>query len=685
MVGHSMTETINAARDLIRSNKNIDALKLLSELQPQENIEAMRLKAFAYFGLAEYEVAIDIFKKILSTISEPYLYIEWATCYAALRDEKSVLEVINKAISLMSEQDVVRIANTQSRDIGGMIEQFFIKVALQHYPNNLSLLNIYGLFLKIRKNYDGAIACFAKATGLNCSDSEAWYNMGQTLEELGEFTKALDCLNKAVNYDKMSVRNNLLWAQLHLKTHQENSDECTAASQLVSIISAMQQSVANTLIDDDLQVLFSYALEHERVKEIADKKYLTDYWINRPKLISLMYEMDRVQTMQDRTDLLESHRLWGQKVSGNIKTNVKRKVRTRVNNKIRIGLVAGFSNDHVGRTFMPLLKYWDSNKFELYCYNAISNTGELYKFANGKADSFKEIILNASDEAIAQSIIDDNLDVLIDIGSMFYRPRITAFKPAAMQISWLDYPHSSGVPIDYIVADPYTNPGEELLLEKPLILPETWVAIDKELFPQQAIYDVIPEDRNGYITFGTMNSSFKITQEALKLWAEIMLAVPNSRFLYARPETSSQLLCDNFAKYMLSYGIDPSRIFFKSIRDGHMEVYNHIDVALDTFPRTGGTTTCESLWMGVPVVTLVGPCFFERLSYSNLNNSGLGDLCAFSLKEYKDIALKLVGDKDRRRYLKHNLRQQILQHPLGQPERFAKNFTDKIADVLGRG
>ena len=107
-----------------------------------------------------------------------------------------------------------------------------------------------------------------------------------------------------------------------------------------------------------------------------------------------------------------------------------------------------------------------------------------------------------------------------------------------------------------------------------------------------------------------------------------------------------------------------------------------MDISLDTFPQTGGTTTCESLFMGVPVITLVGSAFFERLSYSNLSNAGLGDLCCFSIDDYIKKAVALAADTHRRTHLRTGLRRQIKNHPLGQPERFAKDFYDLVAKTV---
>ena len=124
------------------------------------------------------------------------------------------------------------------------------------------------------------------------------------------------------------------------------------------------------------------------------------------------------------------------------------------------------------------------------------------------------------------------------------------------------------------------------------------------------------------------------------------------------------------------------RILFESVRGKHMRVYNEMDISLDTFPQTGGTTTCESIFMGVPVVTLVGTAFFERLSYSNLSNAGLGDLVAFSHDDYVKKAVSLSQDTKRRTYLRSALRRQIKERPLGQPELFAKDFYNLVAKTV---
>jgi predicted O-linked N-acetylglucosamine transferase (SPINDLY family) len=140
----------------------------------------------------------------------------------------------------------------------------------------------------------------------------------------------------------------------------------------------------------------------------------------------------------------------------------------------------------------------------------------------------------------------------------------------------------------------------------------------------------------------------------------------------------------NARKVFAARDVDPDRLEFVGVRGKHMPHYNQMDIALDSFPHVGGTTTCETLWMGVPTVTKVGMGFPERLSYSNLSNAGLGDLCAFTAEEFVQKAAGLAADKERRRELRKNLRQMIRVNPLGDAQRFVNAFYAKAAEVCAQ-
>lgn len=440
-----------------------------------------------------------------------------------------------------------------------------------------------------------------------------------------------------------------------------------------------------------LQSVFLYVLDYDSYEKLGDPRKMMSLWVDNSHITPMLSQMARVKSMNDRRDLLLFHRAWGDKLEKKAAEElIVKNPRKRLNNKIRVGIASSYiRNAPVGFFVWPLIEHLNRDKFEIYCYCANpAKADHIQMSAISLVNQFKKF-KDESAKEIAQSISDDHIDILFELGGVtgFSLVSACSYKPAPIQVSWLGYPHSVRLPstIDYIVVDPYIVSKEnDLILEKPFMLPETWVSLDKVGFTQVPITSLIPEVRNGHITFGTLNSSYKYTKEAIEVWANIMNMVPNSRFLCMNCDALSKAFQHNFCKLMASHGIKAERISFIATSENHLSYYNFTDIAFDTFPHTGGTTTCEALWMGVPVITLVGPAFYERISYSNLNNFGLADLCAFNLQQYKDITMELVINKERRQYLRNHLRTQIINHPLGQPKKFVENFDKTISNILGR-
>ena len=155
--------------------------------------------------------------------------------------------------------------------------------------------------------------------------------------------------------------------------------------------------------------------------------------------------------------------------------------------------------------------------------------------------------------------------------------------------------------------------------------------------------------------------------------------------MFIRPESGTPAFREAMTKAFEAEGVPAERVIFTAVRGQHMRWYNEMDISLDTFPQTGGTTTCESLFMGVPVISLVGPAFFERLSYSNLSNAGLGDLATFSIEDYMAKALSLASDTARRTDLRRGLRADLKQRPLGRQDLFASDFYKMVEKTVKEG
>ena len=168
----------------------------------------------------------------------------------------------------------------------------------------------------------------------------------------------------------------------------------------------------------------------------------------------------------------------------------------------------------------------------------------------------------------------------------------------------------------------------------------------------------------------------------LNAWGRVLAAVPGSHFLFIRPEGSSSSFRENIRRAFAEHGVSGDRIEFEAVRGAHLPHYNRMDISLDTFPQTGGTTTCESMWMGAPCVSLVGPAPYERLSYSVLQNVGLPELCAWTVDEYVAVAAALGSDPQRIADLRAGLRARMRNSPLGQEQAWATDFYDAVEKAV---
>lgn len=406
------------------------------------------------------------------------------------------------------------------------------------------------------------------------------------------------------------------------------------------------------------------------------------------KHTALLAHLARVKTPEDRVELVQQHRTWGDLVLTRAATKpiVHRGPRTP-NGKIRIGFMSSDLRAHPVAYFsLPLFEHYDKSRFEIYCYSYfLHEEDRLQARIREMVDVFrweKEI----TDHDAAQMIADDQLDILIELGGTTHMNKLNvlAFRPAPLQASWLGYPHSAGLSnIDYFILDPQlVPPRRELVMEEPLVMPHTWLAMGELAFPDRPINPVIPEKRNGFLTFGTANNPYKYSKSMVQTWARVTAAVPDAHFLFVRPEGGSPSFRQNIETIFAGEGVTSDRLTFQAVRGTHMPFYNDIDIALDTFPQTGGTTTCETLSMGVPVVAMIGDAVFERMSYSILTNAGLADLCASNEDEYLRIALQLAGDPERRQMLRTELRGILKRSPLGQTKQFAVDFYAMIEKAV---
>jgi predicted O-linked N-acetylglucosamine transferase (SPINDLY family) len=286
-------------------------------------------------------------------------------------------------------------------------------------------------------------------------------------------------------------------------------------------------------------------------------------------------------------------------------------------------------------------------------------------------------IAGRTDSQVAAMIREDRIDILVDLAMHAAHNRLLVFarKPAPVQVTWLSYPGSTGLStIDYRLTDPHLDPpalNETHYSEQSIYLPESFWCFDP-LDTQPAV-NASPCAQTGIITFGCLNNFSKINDGVLSLWATLLKTVSNSRLMLLTPEGSAR---GRVLDRLTASGIGADRVEFASKQPllEYRRTYHRIDIALDPFPCGGGTTSCDALWMGVPVVTLTGKTAVGRAGASILANAGLPELIAASGEEFVRIAADLANNQPRLAELRATLRQRLEASPLMDAPRFARNM-----------
>jgi predicted O-linked N-acetylglucosamine transferase (SPINDLY family) len=297
--------------------------------------------------------------------------------------------------------------------------------------------------------------------------------------------------------------------------------------------------------------------------------------------------------------------------------------------------------------------------------------------------------VNLPHEGLFNGIRQDKIDILVDLCGHMGNNRLQVFarKPAPIQVSYLGYPATTGLSaIDYRLVDAVTDPpGEPPCHTEELVrLPKVFCCYLGP--PHLNLATSPPLQRTGTVTFGSLHKLEKFNDRVLDLWCAILKDVPSARFLIGR-DTLQGKTTERLLSRFTQRGIDRSRIILRQANPfsfQHMQLYDDIDVSLDTFPWSGHTTACESMWMGVPVVTLRGPRFAGRMVASVLTSLGLPELIAETADEYRRLAVKLANDLPRLSHLRGSLRSLMVQSPLCDGPAFAKAVEDAYRGMWRR-
>ncbi len=513
-----------------------------------------------------------------------------------------------------------------------------------------------------------AISALQEAVRLGPVSAQAHAALGDTLLHADRLEEAVVSLHKVARLEPSNAEAHArLGRVLHSLDHLTESETCyRSALRLQPHWAAMHTGLGSVLC---AQGRIEEAIaSHRRAMELAPH----DAWTHSNLLLAMQY-----LSKAEPANMLAAHRCWaslhGKGPVPSAWNNVRDPER-----RLKVGYIsADFRMHSVPFFFEPLLAHHDGNMFESTCYAAVMHPDTITARLQNLADRWKSI-MGLTGTQVAEMIRADGIDILVDLAGHTGNNalKVFSYKPAPVQITWLGYPDTTGLyTIDYRLTDALCDPpgNEAFHTESLWRLPDCFLCYQ----PLAGAPDVapLPTLEKGYVTFGSFNHLPKINEKVIALWAELLVAVPQSRLLIKNKSLTDEATAKRYYDSFAARGIGRERVEltgFTETQVAHLDVYRRIDIALDTFPYNGTTTTCEALWMGVPVVTLAGVRHSGRVGVSLLNAVGLQGWIAETPEHYIAIATGMAADIPRLASLRAGLRQRMAASPLCNGPAFAR-------------
>jgi protein O-GlcNAc transferase len=581
---------------------------------------------------------------------------------------------------------------------------------------NQNLLQSYhnlGRLLKAQGQLEQASAAFAQADALAAASHSAsvprpdlgmeWYNLGNSLREQKRYAEAINAYQKAVAHHPELA-----------EAHCNLGNALVEEKRMDAAISAYNESLrVNPNLPQTHHNLAKVLYDQGRLDEAmrANAKALSlrpDYLSAYRNLANNLFEsgqLDEAIALYQQGDFdtesrakvagdfiytIHSHpaydaraiadetRRWNEQYAKPLMAYSQPHTNDRDSDRpLRIGYVSpDFRHHVVGQNLVPLFREHDHQTFEIFCYSDASRPDAQTRRFQQWADHWSNTE-DLSDEQLASLVRKDQVDILVDL-ALYTGKRLLVFarKPAPVQVTFAGYPGSTGLTaIDYRLSDAYLDPvgvDESIYSEKTIRLPHSFWCYD----PDDCVHipvGPLPANESGLITFGCLNNFCKINKTILDLWAKVLQCVPGSRLLLlAKQGAHRQRTID----YLATQNIEPHRIEFLSYgsRQTYLRYFHRVDVSLDSFPYNGHTTSLDSLWMAVPVVTLVGQTPVARAGWCQLSNLGLTQLAAQTPEEFVSVAVELANDLPRLKELRSTLRQRMERSPLMNAITFTRDI-----------
>ncbi len=567
---------------------------------------------------------------------------------------------------------------------------------------NAETHNNLGRLLRLQDKLDDALLEANKALALDDNYAAAYLNRASIMRSLGRFEAGIKDIQQAlsINPNYTEAKECLAYLlretgrtdeALNLYQHlaQINPDNlntllnlgilCGQANKLDEAASYYQQAIAIEPNNASIRNNLANILKNQQHFEAAAEQYQAALKI-RPDFVeahSNYLFLLSYNVLCSPEVMLSEHRHWDDVHGLEGRRHLfqhQLKQPPAANKKLRIGYVSpDFRTHSVSYFFEPIAQGYNRQSMEVYCYAEVAKPDAVTERIQSLVDGWYSTV-GKTDEQIAGQIYQDGIDVLVDLAGHTAKNRLKAFtyQPAPVQLTYMGYFTTTGLQaMGYWITDPTLHPTDtiELSVEQKIHLPRCLVAYS----PYSDAPDVKLRDTQD-IVFGCFNELSKITPRTIRVWSQILQAIPTSRLLIKARQLSDKNERQRLINSFTEYGIYAKRLILRSLTASlreHMAVYGEVDITLDTMPRTGFTTTTEALWMGVPVITMPGERFIERVSGSMLQAIGMDEWVAESEQDYITKAVALAQDAPTRAALRQTQRARMAASSLCDGEDMA--------------
>jgi predicted O-linked N-acetylglucosamine transferase (SPINDLY family) len=554
------------------------------------------------------------------------------------------------------------------------------KVLALDPTNSLAKYHL-GVIAGMNENFKDALTLIKAGIDGGVADAVAFFNFAAMNHHTLKYGEARIWYNRAIEKDPSYVVaiNNLADIEYLFGNLSESEKLCRKAISLDNSFYMSWNNLGNTLKDQGRYA--EAAASYSRVLELKPGYAAA----HSNLLLCLCY--DNTLSMQD---IFEQHCRFGETYTVKPSALKTHSAKNTPDRKIRIGwMSADFRTHSVAYFIEPVLRHIDRSVFEVFCYSGVVNPDPVTQRMRAMADVWRDIWKIKDDAAIAAMIANDEIDILIDLHghSAWNRLPVFQYRPAPLQITHIGYPFTTGLKtIDYRITDAIADPlGQDRYYTEKLFRLNCGFLCYQPPAEAPEITPQPPVTSRGYITFGSFNNLPKLGPDVKKLWSDVLKTVPGSKLMIKTKPMNDPEVRRKIENDFQELGIEPSRLVLTGHAgpiSEHLSAYSGIDIALDPFPYNGTTTTCEALWMGVPVISLEGEHHSGRVSTSILARTGLKNLSVSTPEKYVSLAAFLAANPAYLASLRKSLRPAMMSSSLCNAPAYAECLKKAFLEML---